>query len=51
MNGLTEISTQYAGLEMDYKLILTVMGQTVNFKVITQRITPRPLEGPRCPLP
>jgi hypothetical protein len=33
MNGLTEISTQYSGLEMDYRLRLTVIGEnTVNFK-------------------
>ena len=33
MNGVAEINTQYAGLEVDYKVVLTVTGDnTVNWK-------------------
>lgn len=33
MNGVAELNTQYAGLEVDYKVILTVTGSnTVNWK-------------------
>ncbi len=35
MNGVAEINTQYAGIEVDYKVVLTVTGtNTVNWKVI-----------------
>ncbi len=39
MNGVAEINTQYAGIEVDYKVVLTVTGtNTVNWKVIIYRI-------------